>query len=149
MVLWWLVLNALLPPVEEAVWVWPTTGAQQVVRDFEAPLTPWGPGHRGLDLAASSDVVVAPVSGTLSFAGFVVDRAVLTITTAEGWKVSLEPVSTDLDIGSQISRGDLLGTLEEGHCRERCVHIGLRVGDRYRSPARELGVERRAVLLPW
>ena len=148
-VFWWLVFSSLLPAPADAVWVWPTTGPQQVVRDFEAPLTPWGPGHRGLDLAASSDLVVAPVSGTVSFEGFVVDRGVLTITTLDGWKVSMEPVNTELDIGAHVTRGDVLGNLHEGHCDKRCLHIGLRVDDRYRSPARELGVEQRAVLLPW
>lgn len=148
-ILWWFVFGSLLPAPADAHWLWPTTGPHHVVRDFEAPLTPWGPGHRGLDLAASSDEVVAPVSGTLSFEGFVVDRPVLTITTLEGWKVSLEPVSTELEIGALITQGDILGILEDGHCDERCLHIGLRADDRYRSPARQLGVEQRAVLLPW
>lgn len=148
-VLWWVVATSLIPAPPAAVWVWPTTGEHRVIRDFDAPLTPWGPGHRGIDLAASSEVIVAPVSGTVSFSDWVVDRGVLTIRTHEGLLVSMEPLASELSAGSQVSAGDAIGTLEPGHCEELCLHIGVRHNERYRSPARELGLLERAVLLPW
>ena len=54
------VLLLLLPPVPEATWEWPTEGTHRVVRDFRAPTSPWGPGHRGLDLAAKGPICLPP-----------------------------------------------------------------------------------------
>jgi hypothetical protein len=142
-------LTLFLPPPPVATWVWPVSGPQEVVRDFRAPATPWGAGHRGLDLAATTDAVRAPVSGVVSFTGTVVDRSTLTITTAAGDKVSLEPVEGIVVAGQRVSAGQRIGILHPGHCPTLCVHIGLRIKDEYRSPRRELGILQRAVLLPW
>ena len=144
-----LVMGLLFPPPPAASWVWPVSGPHTVLRDFEAPATPWGRGHRGLDLAASDTIVRAPVSGVVTFQGFVVDRGVLTITTEEGHKVSFEPVKSVLAVGTRVNAGDYIAQLQEGHCATLCVHIGLRVPVEYRSPRHELGVLQRAVLLPW
>lgn len=143
------VLSALFPPPPTATWSWPTEGPHEIVREFQAPLTPWGAGHRGLDIAASSDVLFAPVSGHISFSGLVVDRGVVTITTDEGFLVSMEPVSTELATGTRVRAGESIGILQPGHCTRPCVHLGLRVDGRYRSPRLPLGVELRSVLLPW
>jgi len=62
-----LILTALIPPHPEAIWEWPTSGEHRVLRDYQAPLTPWGSGHRGLDLAATGDTIVAPVAGVVTF----------------------------------------------------------------------------------
>jgi len=149
--LFWLVLSltVFLPPPPAATWVWPVSGPQQVLRDFRAPATPWGAGHRGLDLAATTDVVSAPVSGIVSFTGVVVDRSTLTITTDSGHKVSLEPVEGLVSGGQRVRAGQYIGILHPGHCATLCVHIGLRIKEEYRSPRRELGILQRAVLLPW
>lgn len=148
-----LVALALIPPPAQATWVWPTEGPPVVLRDFRAPLTPWGAGHRGVDLGASGDSIVAPTSGVVSFSGPVVDRGVLTIETPNGELISLEPVIPLVAVGEAVKRGQVIAVLEPGHCEQLCLHIGLRYwhGEtmRYRSPRRELGIERRAVLLPW
>jgi murein DD-endopeptidase MepM/ murein hydrolase activator NlpD len=144
-----LTLSLLFPPAPPATWVWPVSGPQIILLDFVAPPTPWGPGHRGLDLAADSPRVIAPVAGVISFAGLVVDRGVLTITTDAGHKVSLEPVTSLVSTGTRVTQGQHIANLEEGHCVTLCVHLGLRVLEGYRSPRRELGVLQRAVLLPW
>jgi murein DD-endopeptidase MepM/ murein hydrolase activator NlpD len=144
-----LLLSAVIPAPPAALWSWPTSGPQVVVRDFMAPLTPWGAGHRGLDLAAESDEVYAPTSGRVSFSGWVVNRPVVTITTRAGYRLSFEPVSPLIDTGDWVTTGELIGVLEDGHCATRCLHFGLRVGEDYRSPRRELGILQRAVLLPW
>jgi murein DD-endopeptidase MepM/ murein hydrolase activator NlpD len=144
-----LLLATLIPPPPAAIWEWPTTGPHHVLRDFSAPLTPWGSGHRGLDLAATWDKIVAPVAGVITFSGWVVNRGVITITTAEGHRLSLEPVTPLLTSGERVRAGEVIATLEPGHCATLCVHIGLRVGEDYRSPRRELGILQRAVLLPW
>lgn len=147
------VVLGLIPGPPEAIWEWPTEGPPVVLRDFRAPPTPWGAGHRGLDLGATGTIVVAPVAGVVSFSGLVVDRGVLTITTASGDLVSLEPVVPGVEVGARVTQGQIIAALAPGHCATLCLHIGLRTGvgehQRYRSPRRELGIERRAVLLPW
>lgn len=142
-------LLVFFPAPPEAVWVWPTTGPPVVIRDFEAPQTPWGPGHRGLDLPADSLQVLAPASGRVSFEGQVGGRGVITITTGQGWQISMEPVESGLTPGEWVGAGDDIGQLQPGHCAELCLHLGLRIKGEYRSPAQELGLLRRAVLLPW
>jgi len=149
---WWgalAVLASLFAP-PEARWVWPVGGDHVIVRDFIAPETPWGPGHRGVDIDAShSPVLRAPVSGRLRFVGDVVNRGVVTIHTPEGFLVSMEPVTITLPSGSIVKAGQAIGTVDTGHCPKRCIHLGLRIDGHYVSPASFLGVERRAVLFPW
>jgi hypothetical protein len=144
-----LVPFVLIPPPPPAQWHWPTEGPQHIVRDFAAPLTPWGAGHRGLDLAATGTTVFAPTSGVVTYSGMVVDRGVLSITTPSGDIISMEPVTPSVDLGSRVTKGQPVGVLNEGHCVTLCLHLGLRINGRYRSPRWELGVLQRAVLLPW
>jgi murein DD-endopeptidase MepM/ murein hydrolase activator NlpD len=131
----------------DASWVWPVKHSHAVVRPFDAPDSPWGPGHRGIDLAAAlGDAVIAPVSGTIYFSGRVVNRGVITIKTEHGHLVSLEPVEATTTSG-RVRAGMRIGTVGSGHCSRGCLHVGLRVHDEYRSPAAELGVLSRAVLV--
>jgi murein DD-endopeptidase MepM/ murein hydrolase activator NlpD len=132
----------------DAVWTWPVAHSHAVVRAFDAPDSAWGPGHRGLDLAAKKgDRVLAPVSGTIHFSGRGVNRGIITIKTARGDLVSVEPVEPTVTSG-WVSAGDRIGAVASGHCDTGCLHIGLRVQGEYRSPAQELGVLTRAALIP-
>lgn len=143
-----LALLLLLPPQPEATWQWPTPGPQSVVRDFRAPSSPWGPGHRGLDLAASGSEVFAPTRAEVSFSGLVATRGVLTLRTPEGVLISLEPVESLVNLGDQVEAGDLIALIQPGHCPQLCVHLGLREDGQYRSARRELGILQRSVLIP-
>lgn len=147
-ILFALLSAVFLPPVPEALWAWPTQGPQLIVRDFQAPHTPWGPGHRGLDLAAEGTSLFAPTDGVVSFAGPVATRGVLTIRTPEGLLISLEPVEALVVEGEWVTKGQLVAVLQEGHCATLCLHLGLREKGEYLSARRELGVLQRAVLLP-
>lgn len=141
-------LSLFEPP--PALWDWPVTGPHRILRDFDAPRSPWGPGHRGIDIElASGKALLAPVSGRLRFQGEVVDRGVVTIETSDGYLVSMEPVSVVLPKGSRVRQGQIIGEVASGHCRVRCLHLGLRIDGEYRSPAAFLGYERRALLVPW
>jgi len=143
-----LIASLFTPP--EATWEWPTTGRHLISRDFDAPQSPWGPGHRGVDIDASgSGTLRAPVSGRLRFVGDVVSRGVVTIETSEGFLVSMEPVTITREPESRVRAGQTIGVIEPGHCPTRCVHLGLRIDGNYVSPLRFLGYERRAVLMPW
>ena len=143
-----------------ANWTPPVEGANpsSVVREFQGPSAPWGAGHRGIDLSASSEVV-APDGGTVRFVGTVVDRPVLTIEHDNGMLSSFEPVATELSVGDVVRRGQVLGSLSgEQHCEVSCVHWGVRipdgwtigstVRDRYIDPGLLLGWSGPSVLWP-
>lgn len=144
--MWWGVVGLFDPP--PGVWLWPVSGAHLVVRDFDAPDSPWGAGHRGVDIRATAATLRAPVSGRVHFTGDVAGRGVVTIRTGEGWLVSMEPVIIDPDVGTRVNAGEVIGEVASGHCPRRCVHLGLRIDGHYHSPLRYFGYERRARLLP-
>lgn len=122
-----------------------------VVVAFAAlPGQPWDRGHRGVDLAAPlGAVVLAPADGTVTFTGQVVDRAVVTITHADGLRSSFEPVTGTAPVGAQVRRGQSLGvTTPGGHCHDRCLHWGVRRGAVYLDPLDLLRPSVPSVLLP-
>ena len=147
-----LVLLLVLPgsvAAPAARWSWPVDPPRVVTRTYIAPATPWAAGHRGIDIEAWSTVVRAPADGVIHFAGFVVDRPVLSIEHAGGVLSSFEPVTTTLVAGDRVRRGDVIGTLEPGHCRVvLCLHLGARIGGEYVSPLLFLGGVPRSVLMP-
>lgn len=132
-----------------AVWAWPVASPHPIVRPYLAPATPYAAGHRGIDIAAAEGATVrAPDDGIVHFAGFVVDRPVLSIDHGGGVLSSYEPVATDLVAGDVVRRGEAIGLVVAGHCASPCLHLGVRVDGAYVSPLRYLGGQPRAVLLP-
>lgn len=121
--------------------VWPLAGRPAVLRGWEPPTTPYGPGHRGVDLAARpGDAVVAAATGRVSFAGRVAGRGVLVIEPAGSGapplRTTYEPVRALVDKGDEVVAGQPVGVLEAGpfHCAGGCLHWGLRRGDAYLDP---------------
>ena len=133
--------------VEQGRWRWPLSGEQLVLRAFAAPVQPWSAGHRGVDLRAWETEVVAPADGVVRYAGWVVDRPVLSIEH-DGVISSFEPVTASVTAGDSVTAGQAVGRVEPGHCAVRCVHMGVRVAGEYRNPLLWLGGVPRAVLLP-
>jgi murein DD-endopeptidase MepM/ murein hydrolase activator NlpD len=135
-----------------------------LARNYIAPESPYGPGHRGIDIlappgsgvgsASTPDFagggvpVTAPAAGVVHFVGFVVDRPVVSIDHGGGVLSSFEPVASELRKGDRVTAGQTIGTLEPGHCARLCLHLGARVGGEYVSPLMFLGGMPRAVLLP-
>jgi murein DD-endopeptidase MepM/ murein hydrolase activator NlpD len=120
---------------------WPVGAPRPlVVRGWEPPSSPYGPGHRGVDLAATAGTPVrAAASGTVSFAGSVAGRGVLTITlTGTGdppLRTTYEPVRPLVEEGAAVTAGQVVASVEPGssHCRG-CLHWGLRRGTEYLDP---------------
>ena len=114
---------------------WPVPGSPQVVRAFDPPLTPYGAGHRGVDLAAEPGVpVLAAAAGRVSHAGSVAGRGVVTVDHG-GVRTTYEPVTAQVVVGEPVAAGDALGVLARGgHCSGRCLHWGLRAGREYLNP---------------
>lgn len=122
-----------------------------VRRPFEAPPQRWAAGHRGVDLAAQEgEVVVAPATGVVTFAGTVVDRGVLTITHPDGRRSSLEPVRPLAVAGTPVAAGDVVAVVAgPAHCAPlACLHWGVREDETYVDPLALLPGAGPVVLLP-
>lgn len=130
-------------------WYPPVGFTLHVLRAFDPPAHRFAAGHRGFDLAAQvGSSVIAPTSGTVTFAGRVVDRDVVSVRVDQATVVSLEPVTSGLSAGDAVAGGDLLGVVSlGGHCDASCVHLGVRVDDEYVNPMRFFRDKPR--LLPW
>ncbi|MBF4623967.1 M23 family metallopeptidase [Clavibacter sp. VKM Ac-2872] len=134
-----------------ARWAWPVDPPHAITRPFQAPTTAYGPGHRGIDIAAPPGAAVrAPADGTVSFAGFVVDRPAVSIRHADGLVSSLEPVVPAVAAGDVVVAGQVVGTLaaEPRHEPDGGLHLGARLHGDYVDPALLLAALRHAVLLP-
>lgn len=132
-----------------ALWSWPVDPPHPIARPFLAPATPYAAGHRGLDIRAPAGAEVrAPADGVVHFAGFAVDRPVISLRHAGGVLSSFEPVEPLVATGDRVRRGDLIGTLLPGHCATPCLHLGARVDGGYVNPLLFLGGLEHAVLYP-
>ncbi|MFH5880556.1 M23 family metallopeptidase [Arthrobacter sp. NA-172] len=142
---------AAAAPSPRPDWVWPLAPRPAVVRVFDPPDKPWLSGHRGVDLQAADDgvPVTAPADGTVSFVGVVVDRPVIVIDHGGGLRSSFEPVNSELEVGTAVTKGQAIGAVEAGHClASACVHWGLRRGEDYVNPLAFVTGLRPSVLLP-
>lgn len=137
-------------PEVDPTWRWPVGGPRQVVEPFRAPAHDYGPGHRGVDIAApAGSLVRAPADGVVAFCGTVVDRPLLTIEHAAGLVSTFEPLDSTLSPGDVVAAGDLIGTVATGgHAPSGLLHVGVRWDGRYINPLPLFGEVPRAVLLP-
>ncbi|MFI6349853.1 M23 family metallopeptidase [Streptomyces sp. NPDC050560] len=134
-----------VPPLARA---WPVDQLPQVLRGWEPPATPYGPGHRGVDVAAGvGEPVRAVAAGTVSFAGRVAGRGVVAIeldgTGGPPLRTTYEPVLPTVRKGDRVRPGQQVGLLERGRhrCSAPCLHWGLRRGKAYLDPM--------SLLPPW
>ncbi|MEU5989668.1 M23 family metallopeptidase [Spirillospora sp. NPDC047418] len=130
-------------------WRWPLgPPAPRVLRAFTPPADPWGPGHRGVDLAGRpGQAVYAAGPGRVSYADRLAGRGVVAIDHGT-LRTTYLPVRPSVQVGRRVASGTRIGVLESGrlHCRLPCLHWGLRRGALYLDP---LSLVRRQVrLLP-
>jgi murein DD-endopeptidase MepM/ murein hydrolase activator NlpD len=86
-----------------------------VVRHFDAPAHPYGPGHRGVDLAAEEgEVVRSALAGTVAFSGTVAGTGWVTVDHGGGLATTYGPLSGRVDAGSAVRAGDVLGVIAQG-----------------------------------
>lgn len=134
-----------------APYVAPLAGPLDLRRAFDPPAVRWGAGHRGVDLGASvGQEVLSPGAGTVTFAGDVAGRGVVTVRHPDGLRSSLEPLVPAVAPGDAVDAGEVVGSLSEvpGHCTpSSCLHWGVRDGDAYVNPLRLL-LAGPTVLLP-
>jgi hypothetical protein len=119
--------------------------AGQVLRPFEAPDHAYGPGHRGVDLAAASGTPVrAAAAGEVVFAGTVAGATWVTVAHADGIRTSYGHLGRlAVRAGQDVALGALLGTATGDHGDafrpEAGLHWSARRGDTYLDPLSLLG----------
>ncbi|MGW4562592.1 murein hydrolase activator EnvC family protein [Streptomyces sp. NPDC004561] len=126
--------------------VWPVGVRPVVLRGWEPPATVYGPGHRGVDLAAApGSPVRAVAAGRVSFAGRVAGRGVVAVELAgTDLRTTYEPVTPSVHKGDEVGAGEVVGTVGPtgSHCgTAACVHWGLLRGETYLDPL--------SLLPPW
>ncbi|WP_436844447.1 peptidoglycan DD-metalloendopeptidase family protein [Streptomyces wuyuanensis] len=135
-------LLVLVCPVAARAAVWPVGPPRPaVVRGWEPPPSPYGRGHRGVDLTAPPGTEVrAAAAGRVSFAGPVAGRGVLSIELAgtgdPPLRTTYEPVRPLVAEGALVGEGEAVAVVAEGpaHCPRGCLHWGLRRGAEYLDP---------------
>jgi murein DD-endopeptidase MepM/ murein hydrolase activator NlpD len=135
-----------VPPADATTrWVWPIVGP--VIRAFDKPETDYSNGHRGIDIGAiRGREVRSPVDGVVWFSGVVAGRPVISIDTADGSIVSLEPVESSVVRGDVVRAGDSIGLVSAQHDGMNAIHLGVRVDGVYVDPMQFLGNPPRIVV---
>lgn len=126
---------------------WPVSPAT-VLRSFE-PHERFGPGHRGVDLAAApGQLVRSALPGVVTFTGQVAGRPAVVVDHGGDLRTTYLPVEATVSEGDSVVGGGPVGQLAfDGHCGSTpCLHWGARRGDSYLDPRTLL--EQPVVLLP-
>lgn len=113
--------------VSGGAWQWPLLPRPQVIAAFAAPADPYGPGARGVDLAATvGQPVHSAAAGTVAFAGLVAGTPVVTVDHG-AVVTTYEPVVSGVRAGQRVPAGGPVGTVAAlpRRCGVRtCLHWG-------------------------
>ena len=127
---------AAAPARASGSWTWPVTGA--VIRGFDPPGSPFGAGHRGIDIAAAAGTLVrAPAPGVVTFAGNVGGRLFVTIDHGGGLLSTCSFLSAILvHKGDLVIQGQGIALSGIGHVGDVIpnVHLGVRLNGAYVDP---------------
>lgn len=129
----------------------------QLVRSYQQPTSDYSAGHRGIDYRVSIDQeVVSPATGTVWFAGNIVNRAVVTVRLPNGDLAEVEPVCPSLVAGQAVLVGQPIGQVcapapsYRQHCEGmQCLHFSYRTEAGYLSPVWVMGQLSPSRLAPW
>lgn len=117
-------------------YAWPVKGP--VIRDFEPPDDPYGPGHRGIDIAASfGSEMRSAQDGSVAFAGWINGSLFISIDHADGVRTTYSWLSAvAVSKGEAVVRGQVIGRTGRGHPHDPTphLHFGARVGRTYIDP---------------
>jgi murein DD-endopeptidase MepM/ murein hydrolase activator NlpD len=127
--------------VGTAGWRWPVVGP--VIQGFDPPASPYGSGHRGIDIAtAVGSVVVAPADGKVTFAGPVGGSLFMTIDHGGGLESTYSWLSGFIvRKGAVVTRGQPIAHSGWGHPSSPTphLHFGVKLFDAYVDPMDYLG----------
>ena len=132
-----IILTSGRPANASGWWDRPTSG--EVIQEFRAPERTYGPGHRGVDLAATpGEPIFAMHSGTVLFAGQIAGIPIISLSSNTGeLRSTYQPVDASVKAGDTIERGQIIGHVADrriDHCSEHCVHVGVRTDSQYFNP---------------
>lgn len=116
-------------------WTWPLE-RHPLGEQFDPPADPYGPGHRGIDIASSVGATVRAVAaGRVTFAGRVGGVPVITIDHG-GERSTYQPVEPRVEVGDAVEVRQVIGTLlgTHSHCEGACLHLGRRTDEEYLDP---------------
>lgn len=140
------------PTSEAPVGVWPLAPQPEVVEDFDPPDSPYGSGHRGVDLAGTAGQRVrAALAGEVSYAGPLAGTGVVVVLHGST-RTTYQPVRASVSVGDAVEAGDPIGTLQVAgsHCPPRaCLHWGWVEGETYLDPLRLVGAGPVRLLPLW
>ena len=127
-------------------YAWPVAGP--VIRPFEQPSGPFGPGHRGMDIGAPVGTTArASSDGIVAFAGKVAGEHHVSVDHPDGVRTSYSYLSSvAVRRGDPVARGDVVGLTAAGHAgvEPAHLHFGARFAGQYIDPM--LLLERRSLV---
>ena len=131
------------PRLGAATWAVAPVGGR-VLRPFDPPATPYGRGHRGVDLAGvPGEPVRSALAGTVTFAGPVAGVTWVTVAHGDGLSTTYGGLASTVRRGDPVALDTPLGTVTD---RAR-LDWGARRRGRYVDPLHLLGGW-RLVLVP-
>jgi murein DD-endopeptidase MepM/ murein hydrolase activator NlpD len=117
-------------------WTWPVVGP--VIRGYDLPESPYGSGHRGIDIAAVvGTTVVSAAPGIVSFAGPVGGALFVSVDHGAGVVSSYSFLSVvDVHKGDVVAEAAPVGRSGTGHpgITPAHLHFGVRVDGAYADP---------------
>ncbi len=138
----------------DPVGVWPLVPQPEVGEGFDPPDSPYGTGHRGVDLAgATGQHVRSALPGTVTYAGSVAGRGVVVVDHGST-RTTYEPVAGSVSLGDQVPAGGRIGRLQlpGSHCfPDACLHWGWirNTDDVYLDPLQLVGAGPVRLLPLW
>ncbi len=125
--------------------VWPVSGS--VVGAWDEPAGPYGPGHRGVDLAVDPGQRVAAMgAGVVGWAGIVAGTAWVSVDHAGGVRTTVGPMATIVVTAGQVvgvdtALGTATGAAHAGHLHAvpTALHVSVRIDGTYVDPASLVG----------
>jgi murein DD-endopeptidase MepM/ murein hydrolase activator NlpD len=134
-------LAAATDAVGAANWQWPVVGP--VIDPFDPPDTPFGAGHRGIDIATPvGTVIVAPEAAKVTFAGKVGGQLFVTLDHGGGVESTYSWLSATLVRKNDVvARGQAIARSGPGHPGKTPahLHLGVKLNDVYQDPLAFLG----------
>ena len=114
---------------------WPLP-SKTVLREYDQLDNNWLPGHRGVDIAGTrGETVHAAGAGMVVYARRMVDTNIISIEHSDRFRTTYQPVKATVKEGDMVELGDIIGTLDDGHCLVgACLHWGAKRGDIYYDP---------------
>jgi murein DD-endopeptidase MepM/ murein hydrolase activator NlpD len=117
-------------------WTWPLTGP--VIHGFEPPTSPFGAGHRGIDIAAPVGTPVRSAeAGTVTFAGKVAGHLFVTVDHGGGLVSTYSWVSEVLVAKNDVvANGETIALSGTGHpgVLPEHLHFGVKLNGAYVDP---------------